>query len=125
MHEHQEKEWPEGSIGIGGAFRQARRYGRSHVALYREFGQEDRANRGSQWLAAKVDLYARATGYRVTRLVSLSEGGGYARSERSDRREAPPRERDRERPPPSRSNESPPEEDFGDYAGGSDDDIPF
>jgi uncharacterized protein YggE len=29
-------------------------------------------------LAAKADLYARATGYRVSRLVSLSEGGGYA-----------------------------------------------
>ncbi|WP_176695995.1 SIMPL domain-containing protein [Phenylobacterium immobile] len=28
-------------------------------------------------LAAKADLYARATGYRVSRLVSLSEGGGY------------------------------------------------
>jgi uncharacterized protein YggE len=27
-------------------------------------------------LAAKADLYARATGYRVLRLVSLSEGGG-------------------------------------------------
>jgi uncharacterized protein YggE len=29
-------------------------------------------------LAAKADLYAKATGYRVLRLVSLSEGGGYA-----------------------------------------------
>jgi hypothetical protein len=29
-------------------------------------------------LAAKADLYARATGHRVLRLVSLSEGGGYA-----------------------------------------------
>lgn len=29
-------------------------------------------------LAAKADLYARATGYRISRLVSLSEGGGYA-----------------------------------------------
>ena len=28
-------------------------------------------------LQAKADLYARATGYRVARLVSLSEGGGY------------------------------------------------
>ena len=28
-------------------------------------------------LKAKVDLYARATGYNVVRLVSLSEGGGY------------------------------------------------
>jgi uncharacterized protein YggE len=28
-------------------------------------------------LAAKADLYGKATGYRVTRLVSLSEGGGY------------------------------------------------
>jgi len=28
-------------------------------------------------LAAKAELYARATGHRVTRLVSLSEGGGY------------------------------------------------
>jgi hypothetical protein len=29
-------------------------------------------------LQAKADLYARATGYRVGRLVSLSEGGGYS-----------------------------------------------
>ncbi|TAL38320.1 MAG: SIMPL domain-containing protein [Phenylobacterium sp.] len=29
-------------------------------------------------LAAKADLYAKATGYRVARLVSLSEGGGYS-----------------------------------------------
>jgi uncharacterized protein YggE len=29
-------------------------------------------------LAAKAELYARATGYRVARLVSLSEAGGYA-----------------------------------------------
>ncbi len=29
-------------------------------------------------LQAKADLYARAAGYRVGRLVSLSEGGGYA-----------------------------------------------
>ncbi|MDZ4371424.1 MAG: SIMPL domain-containing protein [Phenylobacterium sp.] len=29
-------------------------------------------------LAAKADLYARATGHRIQRLVSLSEGGGYA-----------------------------------------------
>src|SRR5438445_324308 len=29
-------------------------------------------------LQAKADLYARATGYRVTRLISLGEGGGYA-----------------------------------------------
>jgi len=29
-------------------------------------------------LAAKAELYARATGYRLARLVSLSEGGGYA-----------------------------------------------
>lgn len=28
-------------------------------------------------LAAKAELYARATGHRVSRLVSLSEGGGY------------------------------------------------
>jgi len=28
-------------------------------------------------LQAKADLYARATGYRVVRLVSLGEGGGY------------------------------------------------
>ena len=28
-------------------------------------------------LTAKTELYARATGYRVLRLVSLSEGGGY------------------------------------------------
>jgi uncharacterized protein YggE len=28
-------------------------------------------------LAAKAELYAKATGYRVARLVSLSEGGGY------------------------------------------------
>lgn len=29
-------------------------------------------------LAAKAELYARATGHRVARLVSLSEGGGYS-----------------------------------------------
>ncbi|ATQ43589.1 SIMPL domain-containing protein [Caulobacter mirabilis] len=29
-------------------------------------------------LQAKADLYAKATGYRVARLVNLSEGGGYA-----------------------------------------------
>jgi len=29
-------------------------------------------------LNAKADLYAKATGYRVVRIVSLSEGGGYA-----------------------------------------------
>jgi hypothetical protein len=29
-------------------------------------------------LLAKADLYARATGYRVARLITLSEGGGYA-----------------------------------------------
>lgn len=29
-------------------------------------------------LAAKAELYARATGYRIGRLVSLSEGGGYS-----------------------------------------------
>ena len=28
-------------------------------------------------LTAKADLYARATGYRIVRLVTLSEGGGY------------------------------------------------
>ncbi|MDP1632671.1 MAG: SIMPL domain-containing protein [Caulobacter sp.] len=28
-------------------------------------------------LQAKADLYARATGYRIARLVTLSEGGGY------------------------------------------------
>lgn len=31
-------------------------------------------------LAAKADLYARVTGYRVLRLVSLSEAGGYSPS---------------------------------------------
>ncbi len=29
-------------------------------------------------LSAKADLYARATGYRISRLVTLSEGGGYS-----------------------------------------------
>lgn len=29
-------------------------------------------------LTAKADLYARATGYRILRLVTLSEGGGYS-----------------------------------------------
>ena len=29
-------------------------------------------------LTAKADLYARATGYRISRLVNLSEGGGYS-----------------------------------------------
>ncbi len=31
-------------------------------------------------LQAKADLYARATGYRIVRLVSLGEGGGYTPS---------------------------------------------
>ena len=31
-----------------------------------------------QALTAKANLYARATGYRVARLVTLSEGGGYS-----------------------------------------------
>jgi uncharacterized protein YggE len=31
-----------------------------------------------QALQAKADLYAKATGYRIGRLVSVSEGGGYA-----------------------------------------------
>lgn len=31
-------------------------------------------------LAAKADLYAKATGHRISRLVSLSEGGGYTPS---------------------------------------------
>jgi single-strand DNA-binding protein len=48
-------------------------------------------------------------------------GGGYARS---DRREAPPRESARQ--PAARGEQSaPPPEDFGDYSGGGDDDIPF
>ena len=29
-------------------------------------------------LAAKANLYAAATGYRLARLVNLSEGGGYS-----------------------------------------------
>ena len=29
-------------------------------------------------LQAKADLYARATGYKIVRLVNLGEGGGYA-----------------------------------------------
>ena len=29
-------------------------------------------------MQAKAELYAKATGYRVSRLVSLSEGGGYS-----------------------------------------------
>ena len=29
-------------------------------------------------LNAKAELYARATGYRIVRIVSLSEGGGYS-----------------------------------------------
>lgn len=35
-------------------------------------------NAAAAALAAKAELYARATGHRVLRLVSLSEGGGYA-----------------------------------------------
>jgi single-strand DNA-binding protein len=55
------------------------------------------------------------------------EGGeaGYARS---DRREAPAREagpRDSGRAPAASRSEAPPPDDFGDYAGGGDDDIPF
>lgn len=47
-------------------------------------------------------------------------GEGYARS---DRREAPPRSESRG--PAREPAPPPPEEDFGDYAGGGDDDIPF
>ena len=39
---------------------------------------ERRAREAVKALQAKADLYAKATGYRVGRLVSLSEGGGYA-----------------------------------------------
>ena len=40
---------------------------------------EDEARRRAvQALQAKADLYATAAGYRVSRLVNLSEGGGYA-----------------------------------------------
>jgi single-strand DNA-binding protein len=49
------------------------------------------------------------------------EGGGYARS---DRREAPPRA-DSGRAPMREQSAPPPADDFGDYPGGSDDDIPF
>jgi uncharacterized protein YggE len=39
---------------------------------------EDQARRAAvNALSAKAGLYAEATGYRVSRLVSLSEGGGY------------------------------------------------
>lgn len=39
---------------------------------------EDEARRAAvKALAAKADLYAQVTGYRVVRLVSLTEGGGY------------------------------------------------
>jgi len=54
------------------AFRQARRYGRSHVALYREFGRGDPANRPSQRRAVKTDLWLLAHAHhglrRATRL---------------------------------------------------------
>lgn len=41
-------------------------------------GAEDAARlEAVKALQAKADLYARATGYRVARLVTLSEGGGY------------------------------------------------
>jgi len=40
---------------------------------------EDQARRAAvEALAAKASLYAEATGHRVLRLVTLSEGGGYA-----------------------------------------------
>ena len=42
---------------------------------------EDAARRAAVTaLRAKADLYAQATGYKVTRLVNLSEGGGYVAS---------------------------------------------
>lgn len=42
-------------------------------------GSEDAARKlAAKALAAKADLYATATGYRVSRLISLSESGGYA-----------------------------------------------
>ncbi len=49
------------------AFRQARRYGRSHVALYREYGRHDPTNRGSQWLAAKSDLWLAVHAHHLLR----------------------------------------------------------
>jgi uncharacterized protein YggE len=40
---------------------------------------EDEARRAAvKALSAKADLYAQATGYRIVRLVNLSEGGGEA-----------------------------------------------
>jgi uncharacterized protein YggE len=42
---------------------------------------EDAARRAAVVaLRAKADLYAQATGYKVTRLINLSEGGGYVAS---------------------------------------------
>ena len=42
-------------------------------------GPEDAARKlAAKDLAAKADLYAAATGYHVSRLVTLSESGGYA-----------------------------------------------
>jgi glycosyltransferase involved in cell wall biosynthesis len=49
------------------AFRQARRYGRSHVALYREFGRGDPANRPSQRRAIKTDLWLLAHAHHLLR----------------------------------------------------------
>lgn len=49
------------------AFRQARRYGRSHVALYREFGRDDPAGRPSQRKAIKTDLWLVAHAHHLLR----------------------------------------------------------
>jgi glycosyltransferase involved in cell wall biosynthesis len=49
------------------AFRQARRYGRSHVALYREFGRDDPAGRPSQRKAIKTDLWLAAHAHHALR----------------------------------------------------------
>lgn len=61
------------------AFRQARRYGRSHVALYREFGRGDPANRPSQRKAIKIDVWLLAHAHhlvrRETRLVWAWKAG--------------------------------------------------
>jgi glycosyltransferase involved in cell wall biosynthesis len=49
------------------AFRQARRYGRSHVALYREFGRGVPGSRPSQRKAIRTDLWLLAHAHHLAR----------------------------------------------------------
>lgn len=72
--------------GLGGAVDALVKAGANQVngisfGLQNPQSAEDEARRAAvKALTAKAGLYAEATGYRVARLVNLSEGGGYAPS---------------------------------------------